>query len=111
MKFLLEDAYPRKWDSFNGDVRKVDVIAPTSLGDFIKPRYFKCTSDSPQYVRPPREGEIQQDLLKALAEPVTMKELAVLLSRSPSGIASGIKSLRGKGYIIEVRASHYHLLN
>ncbi|CAL9960500.1 hypothetical protein VPHD292_0058 [Vibrio phage D292] len=111
MKFLLEEKYPRKWLNFNGDVRKVDVIAPTSLGDFIKPRYFKGTTDVPKYSRGPREGEIQVDLLKALAEPVTMKEMMSLLSRSRSGIASGIKALRGKGYIIEIRASHYYLLN
>lgn len=111
MKFLLEEEYPRKWLNFNGDVRKVDVIAPTSLKDFIKPRYFKGSSDSPKYSRGPRAGEIQTDLLKVLSEPVTMKEMMFSLSRSRSGIASGIKSLREKGYIIEIRASHYYLLN
>lgn len=111
MKFLLEDSYPRVWCQFNGEPSKKTHTA-TTLQQYVKPRYWKGTSDSSFYKgRQARVTEIQPKLLSALrSRPMTMPELVRTLEKSPSGVASGIKALREKGYIIECRASTYHLI-
>lgn len=111
MKFLLEDSYPRIWLRFNGDPSKKTHTA-TTLVQYVKPRYWKGTSDSAFYKgRQARITEIQPKLLNTLRQtPLTMRELTHALEKSPTSIASGIKALREKGYIIECRASTYFLI-
>ena len=112
MKFKLEEAYPRVWSKFNGDSPKPRTHRPSTLEGYVEMRYWKAPI-TPQYTgRTPRDHEIQSSLLEALSkQPQTMRELTEGLDRTPTAVASGIKALREKGYILECRALTYYLIN